>query len=140
MRQNNAWLRAQALESNTTKWESEPCHSLHLGQITCTHYICFFICKMEMIIISTLLVMVKITWGKKCMSSTEQTTWHTVPCNKCHYSFCCCGSYDSQVAQPPPGFQEACKGQLEMGSQFSFTFDRVAALFSWTCSLTKSLG
>lgn len=65
VRQNNAWLRAQALESNTTKWESEPCHSLHLGQITCTHYICFFICKMEMIIISTLLVMVKITWGKK---------------------------------------------------------------------------
>lgn len=73
MRQNNAWLRAQALESNTTKWESKPCHSFHPGQITCTPYICFFICKMEMIIISTLLVMVKITWGKKCTSSTEQT-------------------------------------------------------------------
>ena len=39
--------------------ESKPCHSPHLGQITCTHYICLFICKMEKIIISTLLAMVK---------------------------------------------------------------------------------
>lgn len=72
VRQNNAWLRAQALQSNTTKWESKPCHSLHLGQITCTHYVCFFICKMEMIIISTLLVMVKITWGKNACQALSR--------------------------------------------------------------------
>lgn len=37
----------------------------------------FFICKMEMIIISTLLVTVKIIF-KKCMLSTYQTPWHMV--------------------------------------------------------------
>lgn len=61
MTQKNAWLGAQALESNTTEWESRPCHSLHLGQIAWPHYICFFICKMEMMIMHALLVMVKIT-------------------------------------------------------------------------------
>lgn len=66
------------------------------------------------------------------MLSTYQTLWHTVGMQSMSLQFCYCGSYDSQAMQPL-GFQYTCKGQLEMGSQIYFTFDRIAILFSWTC-------
>lgn len=51
-RQNNAWLRAQAPESDTTNRESKPYYHLTLGKLLGLSHICFFICEMEMIVIN----------------------------------------------------------------------------------------